>query len=162
MVTRWSQVRSLPAAPSPAIGEVLVIRIRDFRMNDYDTVLQLWKVAGLIIRPGDEREGIELKLQRDPDLFLIAEDGDEILGVVIGAWDGRRGWINHLAIRPDQQRKGIGMLLIRELEKRLTRKGARKVNAQIYRSNAGSLSFFKAIGYEVHNDLIMMGKIVKK
>jgi len=131
-------------------------------MNDYDTVLQLWKAAGLTIRPGDEREGIELKLRRDPDLFLIAEDSDEIVGVVIGAWDGRRGWINHLAVRPDQQRKGIGMLLVRELEKRLTGKGARKINAQIYQSNTRSLSFFKVMGYEVHNDLIMIGKIVKK
>jgi len=116
----------------------------------------------LIVRPGDEREGIELKLQRDPDLFLIAEDGDEILGAVMGAWDGRRGWINHLAIRPDHQKKGIGMRLVRELEKRLIRKGARKVNAQIYRSNKSSLAFFKAMGYEVHNDLIMVGKMTKK
>jgi len=131
-------------------------------MTDYDTVLRLWKAAGLIVRPGDEREGIELKLQRDPDLFLIAEDGDEILGAVMGAWDGRRGWINHLAIRPDHQRKGIGMRLVRELEKRLTRKGARKVNAQIYRSNKRSLAFFKAMGYEIHNDLIMIGKMTKK
>jgi ribosomal protein S18 acetylase RimI-like enzyme len=139
-----------------------MIRIREFRMNDYGKILELWKAAGLIIRPGDEREGIELKLQRDPDLFLIAEDSDEILGVVMGAWDGRRGWINHLAIRPDQQRKGMGTLLIRELEKRLTRKGARKINAQIYQSNSKSLAFFKAIGYEVQSDLIMIGKMVKK
>jgi len=144
------------------LSECLVIRIRDFHMKDYDTILRLWKAAGLTVRPGDEREGIELKVQRDPDLFLIAEDDHEILGVVMGAWDGRRGWINHLAVRPDQQRKGIGMLLVRELEKRLTGKGARKINAQIYRSNTRSLSFFKAIGYEVHNDLIMIGKIVKK
>jgi len=80
----------------------------------------------------------------------------------MGAWDGRRGWINTLAIRPDHKRKGIGTRLVHELEKRLTRKGARKINAQIYRSNTRSLLFFKAIGYEVHNDLIMIGKIVKK
>jgi ribosomal protein S18 acetylase RimI-like enzyme len=103
-----------------------------------------------------------LKLQRDPDLFLIAEDRGEILGAVMGAWDGRRGWINHLAIRPDHQRKGIAMRLVRELEKRLTRKGARKVNAQIYRSNKRSLVFFKAMGYEVHSNLIMIGKTTKK
>ena len=131
-------------------------------MNDYENVLSLWRATGLITRPGDEQEGIELKLQRDPDLFLIAEDSDEILGVVLGAWDGRRGWINHLAVRPDRQRKGIGTLLVRELEKRLMEKGARKINAQIYQSNTRSLSFFKAMGYEVHKDLVMIGKIVKK
>ena len=84
--------------------------------------------------------------------------GQEILGVVLGAWDGRRGWINHLAVRSTHQRSGIGKSLINELEKRLIKKGALKVNAQIYRSNESSLAFFKAMNYEIHSDLIMVGK----
>ena len=110
------------------------------------------------MRPGDDLEGIKLKLQRDPDLFLIVEDNQEIVGVVIGAWDGRRGWINHLAIKPNRQREGIGKSLLNELETRLIRKGAKKVNAQIYRWNTKSIQFFKEIGYEIHSDLIMIGK----
>ncbi len=138
------------------------MQIREFQLGDYNKVLELWKTAGLVIRPGDDLEGIKLKLQRDPDLFLIAEEDHEILGVVMGGWDGRRGWINHLAVKPEHQRKGIGTLLIRELERRLAEKGARKVNAQIYRWNAKSIEFFKAVGYEVHSDLVMVGKFLKK
>lgn len=136
--------------------------IREFKISDYDKVLELWKATGLILRPGDELEGIKLKLQRDPDLFLVAEADHDIVGVVMGAWDGRRGWINHLAVRPEHQRKGIGTSLIHELEKRLTKKGARKINAQIFQWNAKSLEFFKAAGYEVHSGLIMIGKYLKK
>jgi len=138
----------------------LWMRIREFKLKDYDEAAKLWKESGLIIRPGDELEGIKLKLERDPDLFLIAEEGGIILGVVMGAWDGRRGWINHLAVTPSQQRRGIGTALIRELEKRLARKGAKKVNAQIYQWNQKSIEFFKALGYEVHTDLIMVGKML--
>jgi len=134
------------------------LHIRVFRQDDYDKVVKLWKESGLILRPGDDCEGIGLKLQRDPDLFLIAEKDQEILGVVLGAWDGRRGWINHLAVRSTHQRSGIGKSLINELEKRLIKKGALKVNAQIYRSNESSLAFFKALNYEIHSDLIMVGK----
>ena len=136
--------------------------IREFRVEDYDVVLKLWKESGLVIRPGDELEGIKLKLERDPDLFLIAEENGAILGVVIGAWDGRRGWINHLAVGPNHQRKGFGTALIRELEKRLKGKGAKKVNAQIYQWNKKSVEFFKALGYEVHSDLVMIGKMLEK
>lgn len=136
------------------------MRIRDFELRDYETVVELWEDAGLIIRPGDDRESIELKLQRDPDLFLVAMDGGAIVGVVLGAWDGRRGWINHLAVKPGYQRRGIGKLLIAELEKRFKKKGAKKVNAQIYKENTRSLDFFKAEGYDVHTDLIMIGKIL--
>jgi ribosomal protein S18 acetylase RimI-like enzyme len=136
------------------------MQIREFRITDYHEVLQLWRDSGLVIRPGDDLEGIKLKLQRDPDLFLVAQENNEVVGVVMGAWDGRRGWINHLAVEPDRQRTGIGTLLVRELEKRLIRKGATKVNAQVYQSNKKSIDFFKAAGYEVHEDLIMIGKML--
>jgi ribosomal protein S18 acetylase RimI-like enzyme len=134
------------------------LRIREFKINDYEEVMRLWKGTGLIIRPGDDLDGIKLKLQRDPDIFLVAEDAGEIVGSVMGAWDGRRGWINHLSVRPSCQRYGIGTALLRELEKRLGEKGAKKVNAQIYRWNKKSIDFFKASGYETHEDLIMIGK----
>ncbi len=134
------------------------MQIREFRITDYEEVMHLWKDNGLIIRPGDEIDGIKVKLERDPDIFLVAEENHEIIGVVMGAWDGRRGWINHLAVKPSHQRSGIGTALLRELEKLLKAKGAKKVNAQIYRWNRKSIDFFKASGYEVHEDLIMIGK----
>jgi len=138
------------------------MKIREFLLSDYDEVVTLWRTSGLILRPGDELDGTKLKLQRDPDLFLVAEDGGDVVGVVMGAWDGRRGWINHLAVKPSRLRQGIGRALIREIEKRLLDKGAKKVNAQIYRSNERSLEFFSSLGYEVHSDLIMIGKQLKK
>lgn len=136
--------------------------IREFQIKEYEEIVALWKAAGLILRPGDELEGIKLKLQRDSDLFLVAVEGDEIAGVVMGAWDGRRGWINHLAVKPSHQRTGIGRALIGELEKRLAERGARKVNAQVYRRNGKSVDFFNSVGYAAHADLIMMGKQLKK
>jgi predicted N-acetyltransferase YhbS len=37
-------------------------------------------------------------LQRDPDLFLVAEMDGEIIGSVMGEYDGRRGLVYHLAV----------------------------------------------------------------
>ncbi len=137
------------------------MQIREFHLSDYDEIANIWKESGLILRPGDDFEGIALKLGKDPDLFLVAEDSDEIVGVVMGAWDGRRGWINHLAVKPNHRRAGIGRALVGELERRLVRKGAKKVNAQVYKSNAASFDFFRSVGYEVHSDLVMIGKSLK-
>jgi ribosomal protein S18 acetylase RimI-like enzyme len=125
-------------------------------------VRDLWQAAGLILRPGDELEDIKLKLQRDADLFLVAEQKDRIVGSVLGGWDGRRGWIYHLAVKPEHQRKGIGVGLVREVEKRLVAKGAKKVNAQVHKWNEQSSEFFKAIGYEAQPDLVMIGKQLRK
>jgi ribosomal protein S18 acetylase RimI-like enzyme len=136
--------------------------VREFKIDDYATVRDLWQAAGLILRPGDEFEDVKLKLQRDPDLFLVVEQDGEIVGSVMGGWDGRRGWIYHLAVKPEHQRKGIGVELAREVEKRLLAKGAKKVNAQVYKWNERSSKFFKAIGYEEQSDLIMIGKQLRK
>ena len=139
-----------------------IMKIREFKIDDYSIVRDLWQAAGLILRPGDELEGVKLKLQRDSDLFLVAIQDDMIVGSVMGGWDGRRGWIYHLAVKPEHQRKGIGLGLVREVENRLVAKGARKVNAQVYKWNEQSSEFFKAIGYESQPDLIMIGKQLRK
>jgi len=120
--------------------------------------VSLWTEAGLVLRPGDELESVRLKLQRDADLFLVAKKGNEVVGSVIGGWDGRRGWIYHLAVRPSHQRQGIAKALIRELELRMAAKGAKRLNAQVYESNIASLQFFKACGYELRPNLVMIGK----
>ncbi len=139
-----------------------IMKIREFKIDDYQTVRDLWRTAGLTLRPGDELEDVKLKLQRDPDLFLVAELEDMIVGSVIGGWDGRRGWIYHLAVKPEHQRKSIGAGLVREVEERLVAKGAKKVNAQVYKWNEKSSEFFKAIGYEAQPNLVMIGKQLRK
>lgn len=134
------------------------IRIRGFRLSDYEAVRALWKESGLETRPGDSREEIQLKLSRDPELFLVAESGSKIVGSVIGAWDGRRGWIYHLGVLPSFQRMGIARRLVREVERRMRAKGVLKVNASIYKWNMRSVALFNAIGYETDEKTVHVGK----
>ena len=74
----------------------------------------------------DTFEEIQKKIQRDPDLFLLAEAEGEIIGTVIGGYDGRRGMIYHLAVRQDFRKQGVGDMLLNEVEKRLQDKGCVK------------------------------------
>jgi len=134
------------------------LRIRPFRMDDYREVRALWKKSGLKIRPGDSRRAIQLKLKRDPDLFLVGEAEGKVVATVIGAWDGRRGWIYHLGVLPTFQRKGMARRLVREVERRMKAKGVVKVNASVYKWNKRSLAFFKASGYEIDDDTVHVGK----
>ena len=134
------------------------VEIHEFDIGDYEAVMGLWKEAGLVIRPGDDLDGIHLKLQRDPNLFLVARHKGAMVGCVMGGWDGRRGWIYHLAVKPSYRRRGVAKMLLHELETRLAKLGAKKVNAQVYESNNVSLQFFSACGYSVHSDLVMIGK----
>ena len=127
------------------------MKVRTFAIEDYPVVRKLWEEAGLEIRPGDEPEGIARKLTRDSEFFLVAEEEGEVVGTVMGAWDGRRGWIYHLGVRADSRRRGVATKLIRELEARMKKAGVVKVNALIYPGNVVSESFFTKAGYWVHD-----------
>ncbi|MFD7657842.1 hypothetical protein ACFV4N_28045 [Actinosynnema sp. NPDC059797] len=65
-----------------------MIHVRQFAWPDYDDVTEVWKAAGRDALP---RAELEAKLERDPQLFLVARHGDAVAGVVLGTFDGRRG-----------------------------------------------------------------------
>lgn len=138
------------------------MRIREFRLVDYPVVFELWKESGLEIRPGDDLKGVKLKLERDPDLFLVAEDDGHIVGSVIGGWDGRRGFIWHLAVKPGNQRKGIARALVQQVEMRLAKKGATIVYAFVLATNQRSRDFFTASEYEITTDQIIVRRDLRK
>ena len=130
---------------------------RGFQLADYDQVAALWRAAGISLSAGDDEPGLARKLERDPELFFVAEEHGAIVGVVMGCYDGRRGWINHLAVAPEQQRRGLGASLVAELENRFRAIGCAKVNLLIEPSNAGVQTFYERSGYAV-DPLIFMEK----
>jgi ribosomal protein S18 acetylase RimI-like enzyme len=134
------------------------MKIREFSIEDFADVSQLWHHAGLEVRPGDSREELRRKLERDSELFLVAEEDSKIVGAVIGAWDGRRGWIYHLAVDPVFRRKRIARNMLREVERRMREKGVLRVHAMIFLRNAPSLNLFENLDYEKQSDLVVMGK----
>ena len=126
-------------------------------MRDYEQVVDLWRASGLSLSLSDDVRGIEHRMQRDPDLFIVAESGARVVGAVMGCYDGRRGWVNHLAVAPGHQRGGIGTLLMAELEARFRAVGCVKANLLIAPDNGGVQRFYDGIGY-TRDDLIFMEK----
>jgi ribosomal protein S18 acetylase RimI-like enzyme len=126
-------------------------------MDDYQQVAALWQAAGLKLGRIESQEGLRKKLERDADLFLVVQHDDCIVGTVLGAYDGRRGWINRLAVAPDHQGEGLGSLLIAQVEERLRAKGCEKVNLFIESTNARVQGFYERLGYNT-DELIFMEK----
>jgi ribosomal protein S18 acetylase RimI-like enzyme len=134
--------------------------LRSFRMEDYDAVLALWRNAGsgVSVRPSDRRAEVAKKLGRDPDLFLVAEREGRVVGVIMGAWDGRRGWLHHLAVDVAYRQAGIGSALIAEVEARLRAKGCLKVNLLVWADNQAARRLYARLGYQEMEGLVAMGK----
>ena len=87
-------------------------------------------------------------MQRDPDLFLLAELNVEIIGSVLGGFDGRRGLIYHLAVKSSQRKQGVGERLMDEVEKRLVARGCLRCYLLVTPENANAMHYYEQHGWE--------------
>jgi ribosomal protein S18 acetylase RimI-like enzyme len=136
------------------------IKIREFSYpEDYSAVYDLWKNAGpgIHLRRSDEPDEIAKKLQRDPDLFLLAEVNGVVIGSVLGGYDGRRGMMYHLAVAHQYRHHGVASALVDELERRLRFKGCIRYYLLVTIDNETAIRFYEARGWELL-DLHMYGK----
>lgn len=135
-----------------------VIRKFDFE-RDYKRVITLWQNAGpgIHLRRSDEPEQVRKKLERDPDLFLVAERESEIIGTVLGGFDGRRGMMYHLAVKKDEREQGIGTALMESLEALLREKGCIRYYLLVTYDNKEAIQFYEQRGW-TKMDLHAYGK----
>jgi ribosomal protein S18 acetylase RimI-like enzyme len=79
--------------------------------------------------------GDRKKLLRDPELFLVAIIREQIVGTVLGGFDGRRGMVYHLAVSQFFRNNGIGEKLMAELETRFQLKDCLRSYLLVTRQN---------------------------
>ena len=120
-----------------------------FIKGDYDQLITIWEKAGLPYKPHgrDSREKIEAEVRRDCNLFLFAKSGEDYIGAVLVTHDGRKGWINRVAVLPDFQKMGIGKKLVVAGESWLENQGIDMFACQIESYNSESLEAFQKMGY---------------
>lgn len=135
------------------------MKIEKFSMKLYDEVVQLWKKAGISVGSSDSKEEIEKMLEGNPNLFLIGKIKEKIIAVVMGGFDGRRGYVHHLAVDPIHQKKGYGKIMMHDLISEFRRIGVHKIHLFIERQNQAVIDFYSNLGWQMRDDLIMMSFI---
>ena len=94
-------------------------------------------------------------------VFLVAEARGKPIGTIVGGWDGWRGHMARLAVSPYLRRSGVARSLVDEAEKRLRKRGAKRIYALIDRRNELGKSFWAAAGYTVNDDLVLYTKNIE-
>lgn len=121
--------------------------IREIRAVDGDALRTLWTAAGFRLL-GDDDLGLARLARRNPGLVLVAAEGIRVVGSALGTWDGRRGWIYHVAVAPSHRRQGIATRLVDQVEEGLRALGCRKVNVMVRPDSDGGTEFWAARGYD--------------
>jgi ribosomal protein S18 acetylase RimI-like enzyme len=137
------------------------VQIREFHFpEDFPQVENLWASMERGVRLGrsDTPDEIQKKLTRDPDLFLVAEEDGQIIGTVIGGYDGRRGLLYHLAVAASYRGRGIGSRLMDEVESRLRAKGCLRCYLLVTTNNPEGMQYYEKHGWERMDYVVTYGK----
>lgn len=136
------------------------VRYRELTSDELAMLGPLWEASGLSHRPAgrDTMENLLSQRQGFASGFLGAFDGGTLIGAVIATHDGRRGWINRLAVHPHYRGKGIAKKLISAAESALRKQGLRIIAALIEDDNVASRTLFARAGYESLPEILYYSK----
>jgi len=134
--------------------------IRPLRIEDYEALVTLWQRAGLKFKPQgrDSREALGRQLNHGGVTLLGAEKEGQLIGVVMLSHDGRKGWINRLAVDPAYRRRGLGARLIAAAEEELHGQGVEVIAVLIEADNEPSLNLFQREGYRLAREIFYLSK----
>ena len=88
---------------------------------------------------------------------MSREANQSIVGVALCGHDGRRGYIYHLAVDPNFQRRGLGNRLLNECLEGLGQAGVTRVLVMVAKDNPRGRDFWRRNGWEELDGATGMG-----
>ncbi|HEX9995796.1 MAG TPA: GNAT family acetyltransferase [Abditibacterium sp.] len=133
------------------------LEIRPFHSDDEGETIALWHECGLIVPWNDPQHDIALKMQSQPELFLVGHYDNRLVASAMGGYDGHRGWMYYVAVAPSHQKRGFGRQIVEALLVQLQKIGCPKANLMVRGSDTQVLAFYEKLGF-VPNDVVVLGK----
>jgi N-acetylglutamate synthase len=128
-----------------------------FTMADYIEVYKLWDgMPGIGLSSADGEEAIAKYLARNPGFSMVARMDGKVVGAVLGGHDGRRGYLQHLAVAPAARHRGIGKTMVEKCLAALAAEGIRRCHIFVYSDNETGLGFWEAAGWFKRGELLIM------
>ena len=72
--------------------------------------------------------------------------------------NGRRGYLNHVAVAKDRRRAGIGRRLAERCFAELRARGVQKCDLMVVSTNDAAKAFWASIGWSERPDVILMSR----
>lgn len=119
--------------------------IREMRISDCGACCALWKsTPGVRLTDADSREAIEAFLLRSPGMSFVCVEENEIIGTSMCGHDGRRGYLYHVAVKPEFRGRHIGTRLVEACLARLKAAGIQKCHLFVVADNELGKAFWSS------------------
>jgi len=129
---------------------------RNMQISDYAPVIALWRDCdGVSLRDADSSQGIERYLQRNPGLSFVALEGSSIVGTIMAGHDGKRGYIQHLAVANDVREQGIASSMVELCLEALKLQGIEKSHVHVLGDNEAGRKFWSGRGWFHRAEIVM-------
>ena len=129
---------------------------RCMQISDYDAVMKLWRdCEGLSLRDADSASGVEKYLERNPGLSFVALDGTRIVGSIMAGHDGKRGYIQHLAVGEELRGLGVASELVGRCLSALKSQGIEKSHVHVLKDNALGRRYWSGRGWTERSEVMM-------
>lgn len=133
------------------------IEYANLTMADYPEVCALWSgMPGIGLSSADSPEAIFVYFEQNPGMSFVALQEGKVVGAVLCGHDGRRGYLQHLAVSPEFRNRRIGSTLVEKCLETLGDRGIKRCHIFVYQDNETGLGFWRAAGWFRRDDLLIM------
>ena len=135
-------------------------KICKLTIDDYDEIIRIWAISGLPYKPKgrDSKELMAKEMQNINCCYFGLYKNAQLIGTAISNYDGRRGWVNRVAIDPDFRQRGYAGNLIDACIKQLESLGAVVICALIEEINYPSITTFNKAGFTAEEKFLYFTK----
>jgi ribosomal protein S18 acetylase RimI-like enzyme len=132
------------------------VEYRQLQLTDHAGLMALWqRCEGISLRDADSVESMQKYLLRNPGLSFVADQQGQIVGSLMAGHDGRRGYIQHLAVADEHRRQGIAGQLLEHCLAALAAQGIVKSHVHVIHSNRLGIEFWTRRGWTHRGEIEM-------
>lgn len=135
------------------------ITIRPMNFSDLPTIYEIDRSA-FDDEWRNSNESIEVAF-RQASIATVAGFDDEILGYQISTGGTLGGHLARLAVRTDDQRKGIGYSLVYDLLKQFEKRGVSRITVNTQQDNTASLKLYRKAGFKNSGEIFPVYQYMK-
>lgn len=133
--------------------------IRRMQPEDYEQAYDLWtRTPGMHLHSlNNTYGGIALLLSKNPDSCFVAIDDDgAVIATALGATDGRKGYLYHVAVDEQWRGHGIGTALVGRIFDVFKAIGIVKIGLLVVTDNLEGQEFWKKRGWNTRPDVVYL------